>query len=111
MAPDPARSAASAVQVEAAVIHQLRVVFRQPEIVAGKWKATRAHDGDIREADIRAALQQLVPLWDELFPAEQARIVALLVGRVDVGTDGLNVRLRVGGLAREMLAGGIGEAA
>ena len=62
---------------------------------------------DISEADARAALQQLDPLWDELFPAEQARIVALLVERVDIGTDGLNVRLRMdglGGLAREMLA-------
>jgi hypothetical protein len=27
----------------------------------------------------------LDPLWDELFPAEQARIVALLVERVDIG--------------------------
>ena len=62
----------------------------------------------------RSALQKLDPLWDELFPAEQARIVALLVERVDIGTDGLSVRLRVdgfGGLAREMLPGGIGEAA
>ncbi len=62
----------------------------------------------------RPALQQLDPLWDELFPFEQARIVALLVERVDIGTGGLNVRLRMdglGGLAREMLAGGIGEAA
>ena len=50
------------------------------------------------------------PLWDELFPAEQARIVSLLIERVDIGTDGLNVRLRADGLrglAREMLAGGI----
>ena len=60
------------------------------------------------------ALLQLDPLWDELFPAEQARIVALLVERVDIGTEGLNVRLRVdglGSLAREMLAGGIEAAA
>jgi site-specific DNA recombinase len=101
-------------EIEAAVIGQLRAVFRQPEIVAGTWKAARAQDDDITEADARAALQQLDPLWDELFPAEQARIVALLVERVDIGTDGLNVRLRVdglGGLAREMLAGGIEEAA
>jgi hypothetical protein len=49
-----------------------------------------------------------------LFPAEQARIVALLVERVEVDSDGLNVRLRVdglGSLAREMLAGGIEAAA
>ena len=88
------------------MIDQLRAVFRQPEIVAGTWKAARAAEGDITEADARAALQQLDPLWDELFPAEQARIVALLVERVDIGTDGLNVRLRMDGLtglAREMM--------
>ena len=85
-------------EIEAAVIDQLRAVFRQPEIVAGTWKAARAHADDITEADARAALQQLDPLWDELFPAEQARIVALLVERVDIGTDGLNVRLRLDGL-------------
>ena len=85
-------------EIEAAVINQLRAVFRQPEIVAGTWKAARAHTDAIAEADARAALQQLDPLWDQLFPAEQARIVALLVERVEVGTDGLNVRLRVDGL-------------
>ena len=89
-------------------------VFRQPEIVAGTWKAARAHANNVTEADARAALQELDPLWDELFPAEQARIVALLVERVDIGVDGLNVRLRVdglGSLAREMLAGDMGAAA
>jgi hypothetical protein len=44
-------------------------------------------------------LEGLDPLWDELFPAEQARIVQLLVERVDVGTDGVDIRLRVEGLA------------
>lgn len=40
--------------------------------------------------------------------------MALLVERVDIGVEGLNVRLRVdglGGLAREMLAGDIEAAA
>ena len=110
----PIRRRVSAGEIEAAVIDQLRAVFRQPEIVAGTWKAARAHADDITEADARAALKQLDPLWDELFPAEQARIVALLVERVDVSTDGLNIRLRVdglGSLAREMLAGDMGAAA
>ena len=47
----------------------------------------------------------LDPLWEELFPAEQARIVQLLIERVDIGTDGLRLRLRVDGLtglAREI---------
>jgi hypothetical protein len=45
---------------------------------------------------------------------EPAQSLGLLVERIDSGTDGLNVRLRIdglGGLAREMLARGIGEAA
>ena len=94
-------------EIEAAVIDQLRAVFRQPEIVAGTWKATREKDAGLNEAETQAALTRLDPLWNEMFPAEQARIVALLVERVDIGTDGLNVRLRTDGLAalaREMRA-------
>lgn len=94
-------------EIEAAVIDQLRAVFRQPEIVAGTWKAARAQDGEITAADARDALTRLDPLWDELFPAEQARIATLLVERIDIGMDGLNVRLRMDGLtglAREMMA-------
>ena len=52
------------------------------------------------EAEVREALQRLDPLWDELFPAEQARIIQLLVERVDVGQDGLDIWLRTEGLAR-----------
>ena len=101
-------------EIEAAVIDQLRAVFRQPEIVAGTWKAARGHADDITEAKVRAALQQLDPLWDELFPAEQARVVALLVERVDIGPEGLTVRLRVDGLtglANELQAPRRGQAA
>jgi len=93
-------------EIEAAVIGQLRAVLRQPEIVAGTWKAARGHDSDLTEADARAALQRIDPLWDELFPAEQARILTLLVERVDIGAEGLSVRLRIDGLsavAHEMM--------
>ena len=84
--------------IERAVVDQLRVIFRQPEIVAGTCKVACTHADGITEADTRASLTELDPLWDELFPAEQVRIVQLLVERVEVGTDGLNVRLRVDGL-------------
>jgi site-specific DNA recombinase len=93
--------------IERAVVDQLRIIFRQPEIIAGTCKAAQKENRDneqgparraISEADARTALAELDPLWDELFPAEQARIVQLLVERVEVGTEGLNVRLRVDGL-------------
>ena len=43
---------------------------------------------------------RLDPLWNELFPAEQARIVQLLVERVDVSLDGADIRLRTEGLTK-----------
>jgi len=101
-------------EIEAAVIGQLRAVFRQPEIVAGTMRSIREQDATISEAEVCAALQELDPLWDELFPAEQARIVALLVERIDLGEEGLSLRLRTDGLpglAREMLARDVGQAA
>jgi hypothetical protein len=45
-------------------------------------------------------------LWNELFPAEQARIVRLLVERVEIGPGGADIRLRVAGLAN--IAGELG---
>ncbi len=47
---------------------------------------------------MREALERPDPLWDEVFPAEQARIVRLLVERVEVGPVGADIRLRVAGL-------------
>jgi hypothetical protein len=88
-----------AAEIEAAVIDQLRGIFRQPEIIVGTWRAVRAEQDDITEEEAREALTQLDPLWDELFPVEQARIVQLLVERVDVRMHGVEVRLRPNGLA------------
>lgn len=44
-------------------------------------------------------LTQLDPLWEKLFPAKQARILRLLVERVDVSTAGADIKLRVDCLA------------
>ena len=65
----------------------------------GTWLAARAEAPDLTEAETREALERLDPLWDELFPAEQARIVWLLVERVDISATGADIRLRVEGLA------------
>lgn len=94
-----------AAEIELVVVDQLRAVFRQPEIIVGTWSAARAEQGGVSEDEAREALLQLDPLWDELFPAEQARIVQLLVERVDVGVDGATIRLRadgLGGLVRDV---------
>lgn len=81
------------------VIDQLHILIRSPEIIVAAWKAARLTDADISESEVSAALLDLDPLWNELFPAEQTRIVQLLVERMDVTMDSLSIRLRTEGLA------------
>jgi hypothetical protein len=89
----------SAAEIEAAVVEQVRALLRQPEVVVGTWLAARAEAPGLSEAETREALARLDSLWDELFPAEQARVVRALVERVTVGPAGAEIRLRVEGLA------------
>lgn len=89
-----------AAEIEGAVVDQLRGLLRAPEVIVGTWRSARPEIDGLSEAEVREALEGLDPLWDELFPAEQARIVQLLVERVDVGQGGVDIRLRVDGLAR-----------
>ena len=50
------------------------------------------------------------PVWDELYPAEQARILRLLIERIDVTPDGISVTLHVAGI-RSLVAELAGQAA
>lgn len=103
-----------AAEVEAAVVEQLRAAFRQPEVIVGAWKKATRSSPALTEAQALQALRDLDPMWDELFPAEQARIVQLIVDKVIVGSEDLDVRLRtegIGALARELCAPALEEAA
>ena len=51
-------------------------------------------------SEVREALVEFDGLWDELFPAEQARIVQLLIERVDLDVDGISIRVRTEGIGR-----------
>jgi DNA invertase Pin-like site-specific DNA recombinase len=96
-----------AAEIEGLVMAQVRALLRQPEIVVGTWRAARAEAPDLTEAEVREALGRLDPVWGELFPGEQERIVRLLVERVTVGVAGAEIQLNLeglAGLARDMTA-------
>jgi hypothetical protein len=89
---------APAGEIENAVVEQVRGLLRAPEIIVRTWRKAKQVAPDIDEREVREALHCPDPLWYELFPAEQARVVQLLVERVDVNEDGLDIRLRTEGL-------------
>ena len=74
-------------------------LLRQPQVVLGARRAASASAPDMTEDEARLAPERLNPLWEELFPAEQAGIIRLLVDRVDIGVGGADVRLKLDRLA------------
>ena len=69
-------------------------------LIAAKYPAeTRISSIEgLTESGVRKALQAFDPLWNELFPAEQSRIIEFLVERVDVLTDRVDIKLRIAGV-------------
>ncbi len=86
--------------IEGAVMAQLKAVFKSPEMIAQTYRATHnAEPGKaVSQRQISNSLRKLDPIWDELFPVEQLRIVKLLVEEVRVNVDGLRIQLRPNGI-------------
>ena len=98
----PVRSIAAS-EVEGLVLGQVRRLLASPELVARTITAVRrengaAEDAELEEGDVIEALGALEPVWDELYPAEQARILRLLIERIDVAPDGISVTLHAAGI-------------
>ena len=89
-----------AADVEGAVLDQIKKLLAAPELVARTWASAKREDEDeISEREVTCLLADFATVWSELFPVEQARIVQLLVERVDVQENALEVRVRAAGLA------------
>ena len=73
-------------------------VEEQERAVTQTDQEMQALSSRVSEQEVIGALASLDPMWEELFPAEQERIVQLLVRRVEVGADGLDLELRAEGL-------------
>ena len=85
-------------EIERIVLDQVRNVITTPEIIVQTWRAARKLGRDVTESEVRSALSEFEELWNELFPAEQARLLELLVQRVDVHPDHLDITFRIDGL-------------
>jgi site-specific DNA recombinase len=98
----PVRSIAAS-EVEGLVLGEVRRLLASPELVARTITAVRRENGstensELEETDVIEALGALEPVWDELYPAEQARILRLLIERIDIAPDGISVTLQAAGI-------------
>ena len=82
---------------------QVRRLLASPDLVARTITAVRreneaAKDPRLDETGVIETLGALEPVWEELYPAEQARILRLLIERIDVAPDGISVTLHAAGI-------------
>src|SRR4051794_17641973 len=91
-APDYTVRRVPAAEIGGALIVQVRGLLRPPEMIVRTWRAGKQFVAGLRESTVRAALQRLDPAWEELFPAEQPRVIQLSIERVELSADGLDSR-------------------
>jgi hypothetical protein len=89
-------------EIEAAVVGQIKWMMQAPEVVVATWRAAKDHISGLTERQVRNHLHGFTEIWTELFPAEQARIVQLLVARVEVSPTGADITLKTDGLGALM---------
>ena len=84
-------------RIEAVVIAQIKTMVQTPEIIVATWRTAKASIKGLMEHQVGESCR-FDALWSELFPAEQARIVHLLVERVDLSQKGADITLKAAGL-------------
>ena len=74
---------------------ELHERLREPEqrLTELRDQTERARRGMVTKAEVDSALEAFTPLWDALSPREQARVLRLLIQRVDY--DGANGKIAV----------------
>ncbi|MBI5923821.1 MAG: recombinase family protein [Betaproteobacteria bacterium] len=98
-------------EIDAVVINMVIQALRSPESIQGIWNKVRVDFPEIDEPTVVVAMRRLADIWQQLFPAEQIRLVNLLIERIQLLSDGIDIVWREVGwkaLAGELVPGSIG---
>jgi DNA invertase Pin-like site-specific DNA recombinase len=82
-----------ALEIETAVLAQVHKALQEPEMIIGVWQAGMAlrERQEMDEPTVLVAMRQMSEVWENLFPIEQNRIMRLLIDRVQLHEDGLDI--------------------
>lgn len=83
-----------AADIDKLVMDQIRAALDAPEIVLTVLKEARKKYPRLDEARVCIALKRLRGIWDQLYPAEQNRLLRLLVERVQLRPGGMEITWR-----------------
>jgi DNA invertase Pin-like site-specific DNA recombinase len=85
-------------EIEQVVVEKMRGILRSPEVLAHAVREVNTQRPRVEETNAISALQSIDAVWDELFPAEQAKVLHTLVDRITVRKDGIAIKWHDKGL-------------
>ena len=87
-----------AAELETTVVNQVRTILQSPPVMQQVAVNSEALGDPVDEVMATVALTQINKVWEQLFPAEQLRIIQLLVDKVIVSPDNIDLRLHNNGI-------------
>lgn len=87
-------------EIEGVVIEKIRKFFRVPEVLSEAVHEITQSRPDISEEEAITTLQNIDQVWDNLFPAEQARIAQTLIERITVKSTGISIKWQTKGMPK-----------
>ena len=88
----------SAPEIENVLLSELHQVFQTPELLVDVWKKTNQEAGDVTENTVRESISGISTFWSELWTGEQHRLLKLMVEKVVVQQDEIEMRVRTNNL-------------
>jgi site-specific DNA recombinase len=85
-------------ELENFIVGKIRQFVTTPDIINKVYQQAKRHQPDITVAYIRDALSKFDNVWEHLFPVERNRIVHLLVNKIIVGLNGVQINFHPNGI-------------
>ena len=88
-----------AAEIDNAVLTQIHQALAAPEVLIGAWRACQRHPSGaaLDEAQVVVAMHRIGAVWEQLFPSEQQRLTRLLIERVQMHEQGIDILWREDG--------------
>ena len=78
-------------QIEALVLEQIKSALQAPQMIQAVWDAVQKLDATVSEPAVVLAMRNLSVVWNEMFPEERCRLVRLLIARVQLKDEGIDI--------------------
>ena len=88
----------SAGEIELVIFNELKRLLRSPEIISQTYKEVNNLSAGFTQNDVTESFKNISILWDELFPAEQLRIIQLLISDIVVQPYDILITFKASGM-------------